>query len=546
MPPLVAQLLEITMLNFAPNQIKTNTLLRNSNELAKFTPAGPTNNAIQINAKGIIQVYTKESTIDELSDLLDSLALNSDKNTSFAQEKMILIWHFSQLLPYLKHRLDQLRSMPIDTLQQYHDNSMQLQGFYQLCRNSILQLAAFNQLISDLENPQKQYWTSHFNLLQQYLSKDLAKVVTSAQDFISQIISARKNKLTVNVDEIQFHQHGPIIQLVPATRAMPIKYPLGKVRIGEQRYEAKAYFQTYRNTWDKPEHFQFTGKMNISISNGEEEFHAFLLAFPSWDDEKPTEKDQTELDAATNCAHNKLKTHYIANPTGAIKLEPVTLCASFVNMCPHVTSSKMLPYLVTLVNLAKSNNISDVILFAPYNYSAIMYAYGFYPRHSDKHSPTVDEQKQAVDSSHAIGIEVPFMNQRFNRQTAEGNTPILRAFCFDLSWINSRPVFLTDKNVITTYCTLLKESDSLNPSGNEPILPEILQIPLKFTGAMFSLKKREMTGKFVRPAVTYGIRTVNYQTLDDNSQLPNYAFSDPVAAKKSFYQKMLTLNKKML
>jgi hypothetical protein len=532
------------MLNFVNNSIDVQTLLSNATELAKFTPNSPTYNALKITAGGKIQVITKETEIDELSESLQRLSLSDEKMDTFAQEKIILIWHFSQLLPYLQYRLAQLRNMPIDTLRQYHDNSMQLQGFYQLSNNLILQLATFNQLINPIENPRKKFWTLEFNLLQQYLSSDLEQIVTSAQQFMAQIIKQRKEKLTLDTPELQIQQIGPFMIAGQITRAMPIKYKLGEVKVGAQSYDVKAYFQTYRDTWQTLSKFQFTGKLNISISDAEGALHASLLAFPSWDREPLTEMSQKELDSAKECTHNKVKTHYGTNPIGAVSFEPVTLRASFTNLCLHVTANAVLPYLITLVGIAKSNSISDVTVYAPYNYSAIMYAYGFYLAHGDVQNPTREEQKNVVEHSFAAGIETPILNTRLNRRDAN-NSPLLRPFCFSLHGLDTRSIYATEARVKTTFSKLLKES-TVHEQDKCGILPEVLQIPLTFTGHFNSIREREMTGKLKKPAVIYAMNPVNYQALDNSEELQNYAFADTAASEKSQYKKMLLLKKKII
>ncbi|MCS5711505.1 hypothetical protein [Candidatus Berkiella aquae] len=70
-----------------------------------------------------------------------------------------------------------------------------------------------------------------------------------------------------------------------------------------------------------------------------------------------------------------------------------------------------------------------------------------------------------------------------------------------------------------------------------------MQIPLKFTGNLYHLRQREATGKLKRPAVTFATEKVDYQALDKDEKLQNYAFSDPVAAELSQYQKMLVLKR---
>lgn len=543
MPPYVKQLIRVTMLNFANKSVNIQTLLSNATELAKFTPNGPDHNAIEVTEGANVRVYTKDN--DDFTDLLKVLTLSDEKYDSFAQEKMILIWHFSQLIPYLQDRLAHIRSMPIDTLRQYHDNSMQFQGFHQLCKNLVLQLDTFNQLINQIENQSKQYWTFQFKLLQQYLSKDLDAVMTCAEQFISQIVEQRKTKLSVMTDELRLHQHGQLILFEAISRPMPRTYPLGTVRVGAQRYEVTAHFQTFRSTWQTPTKFQFTGKLNISLATVDAKVHASLLVHPSWDKEPLCEISQTQLDQAKDCAHNRLMALYLNNPISAITFEPATLRASFVNLCTHVTGNQVLPYCVTLVSFAKSHNINEVTIYAPYNYSAIMYANGFYSLNKDTELPTKADQQSVIANAFASGQVTPILDRSLNRH-AGVNNPLLRPFCFSLNNLESIPVYLTEDRVKTTYAELLNSSTLNEEEGYAGIFPEILQIPLKFTGAHNSIREREISGKLKKPAVTFQMEQVNYQALDKDNELQNYALTDTQASLLSQNQKMLILKKKML
>jgi hypothetical protein len=535
------------MLSFSNHAVPAETILSNSAKLARFTPDGLTNNALTIVNGDHIEVISRETSVEALSSDLDKLSLKQERKDSFVQEKKILLWHFSKLLPYLTERLAQLRSMPVESLHQYHDNSMQLQGFYQLCRNLVLQLQTLNQLMTRLENPRKQYWSFEFNLLQASLSQDLARTVASAQNFLTQIADQRKEKLTVTAPRML--RVGPFVLVAPIAPPIPLKFTLSRLKIANQHYKAKAHLQTFRNTWEMPTRFQFTGKLCIDVFQGETALCPTLDAYPSWDwDLKAlTEKPKSKVDFPEDSAHNKLKAQYSKNPVGSIRFEPVVLRASFSHECQHASSGQVLPYFVTLINIAKSHKINDITVYAPYNYSAIMYACGLYVPYTDLQNPTLEEQGRIVEHSQVVGVEVPVMNERVNRYTtAEKKDPLLRPFCMDLSRLESRPVYLTDSNVVTTYAKLLTESTIVDKAHPEGVFPEVLQIPLQFKAPYSSLRSREIAGKLTRPAICYGMQDVDYEALDRNDELQDFAFAAPSASPQGPSQKMLTLKRKMI
>ncbi|HRE31751.1 MAG TPA: hypothetical protein PLD88_07255 [Candidatus Berkiella sp.] len=519
------------MLNFTKN-IDTKTLLLNTTKLAKFTPNNASNNALQILKGNKIQVVTKETSLAEEYD---------ERKNSYAQEKMILAWHFSLLLPYLQERLSELIEMPIDTLHRYHDNSMQLQGFYQLCQNLTTQLINHQKSIHQLENPQKQHWSTGFRLLQNNLSNDLQQIVMTAQNVITQIIKQRKIKLTHEEHGLQIHTAGNFLGIQRVIRTIPLKYPLGAIKVGEQRYEVRAHLQSYRLTWSTPTKFQFTGKLNVSVLDNEQPIHAALLIYPSWDKQPLVEMTLANLNAAHDFAHNKFLKQYTENPIGDIRFEPVALRANFERLCSHATSNTIAPYFITLVSIAKSHSIDQITIYAPYHYSSIMYAYGFYSLPTDELLPTQLQQQQAVNHAFAAGIQTPKDPKHFKRANTN-NEPLLRPFCFRLNWLGSRPVILTEAKIKTTYAKLLSES-TMN-ERKEGILPEVLQIPLKFTGNLFKLNtQREIAGKLKRPTLSYVVEKVDYEALNNDGKLPHYAFSDPEASEQSQYQKMLVLKR---
>lgn len=534
------------MLSFTHTKVNVDTLLANSNTLTKFNPSGTTNNALQITADGQIKVVSKEDTVEMLVELFGELSVANEAKRSFAAEKKILAWHFSQLLPYLQQRLTHLRTLPIDTLRQYHDNSMQLQGFYQLCNNITSQLAAFNQLVTQLENPHKNDWSTRFNLVQQGLSKQLEQVVDNALTFIQQVKKLRKEKLSVNRSLPQLHVVGPLMVIQSVDRAMPLEYSLGVIKISEQRYEAKAHFQTLRSTWDSAEKFQFTGNLKCKLFQGDTAIHAAVVLRPSWNFIAPTETTEDELNA--DSALETLRAQYLAHPVGAIRFEPCQLRAHFVELCTHVSADEILPYCATIIDIARSHQMQQITVFAPYQHSAIMMACGFRILKSDAHEPTTAQQSNQVEHAFAAGVETPIL-PRYRRQVAVNNVQkeLLRPFSFYLDQIDTTPVYLTESRVKTTYAQLLQKSTITQHEDCEHgLLPEVLQIPLRFTGAFDALRAREISGRLKRPAVTYAVEPVNYQALDNDQRLQDYAFADPEAAKQSQHQKMLVLKRKMI
>ncbi len=536
------------MLNFAKRQVDVNTLLENTNALVGFTPNRPTNNTLLLNEKGQILVTTREVTDSVFYEMFTRLSLSPlEKEDSFAQEKMILIWHFSQLLPYLEQRLTTLRDMPKNNLVEYYGYAMHLHGFYQLCNNLILQLDSFNQLMAERENPQKQFWSKQFLWLQQYLSQDLAKAINTAKLFVGQIAHERRRQLTNDEPELTAHTFGPFIHLVANLRSVPIRYAMGQMMFEGHQYRINAHFESFRSAWKSPTRFPFSGKLCINVSEGQIPFHTSLKVYPSWTyGETPEPKPSIAVDFPTDCAHNVLKALYEEKGEGAIALTPVTLRANFSPLCAHTKSYELLPYFVTLVDIAKSQRFSEITVFAPYNYSAVMYAFGFYIANNDKLSPTVHEQMDVVNTCLEQGKKVALMRHEFNRFTAgENPDPILRPFCLDMSDIESRPVYLTKFKRKTTYSALLAESQIIDrhvyPKG---VFPEVLQIPLSMSGSIPSfLKQRELTGRATIPAVNVAIKKVDYLALGKNNALADYAYADPEAAQQSGHKKMLTSNR---
>jgi hypothetical protein len=188
--------------------------------------------------------------------------------------------------------------------------------------------------------------------------------------------------------------------------------------------------------------------------------------------------------------------------------------------------------------------MSEVTVYAPYNQSAIMYALGFYPLPTDKMNPNFEQQKNTVENAYIAGIDVPYLNENLNRRT-DTNNPLLRPFCFNTHLLATRPVYATEARIKTTYAKLLSDSSiSRYDHGTEGILSEVLQIPLKFTGALFALRERETTGRLRKPSVSVDVCSVDYQALEKNAELQNYAFSDTAASVQAQYKKMLTHRKK--
>ncbi|MGE3318748.1 MAG: hypothetical protein AB7I18_05575 [Candidatus Berkiella sp.] len=531
------------MLDFTNTKVDIGTLLSNSNALAKFDPH---KNRLRLTDDLHIVVISNEENVDHLAQLMSELSFTQEAEDTFATEKRILIWHFSQLLPFLQERFTHLRNLPIDTLRQYHDNSMQLQGFYQLCNNLSSQLTAFKQIIQQLEKPHEREWSSLFFLVQQGLSKQLTEVFNNFDSFIQQVKRQRKEKLTVDTLDIQVRAIGPLLVAGPIVRAMPREYSLGIVKIGDIRYEAKAYFQTFKDTWQNPDKFQFTGKLRFRIFQGDDRIHAAVVAYPCRELESFTEATLEVLNM--HSTHETLKALYQAHPVGAIKFEPAHLRANFVDLCTHVTANEILPYCATLVDIASSHQMQRVTVFAPYQHSAVMYTCGFRTQTDDPHAPNKEQQKNQVEHAFAAGVETPILT-RYRRQVTVGHEQkeLLRPFSFNLHEIETAPVYLTESRVKTTYAKLLQRSTiTQHEDCEQGLLPEVLQIPLHFTGVIKSLREREITGRLKRPALTYARQPVDYQTLNKDQELQDYAFADPEAATQSQRRKMLVLKKKMI
>ncbi len=536
------------MLSFTNRAITPQTLLANTNELVKFTPNEQTNNTLTITQDGKIQVTTRQVIPSQAYEVMSRLGLrlnNPENHDAFAQEKMILIWHCTQLLPYLLERLEHLQAMPKDNLLEYHDLSVRFQGFYQLCNNLSLQIAALNQLINDAEMPQKKNWSIQFKFVQNQLNTDMEKLLASAREFITLITQSRKRLLSAQAQVFDF-QMAPQPHLTITTRQMPLNYEIGSLFLANKSFKVEAHFETYRSTWDTPTRFPFSGKICIDISEAGQKLHTSLNLYPSRSyGVVPQAKASNDVRFPQDCATGYLNDLYERSPYGTIPLEPVVLCASFTHLCEHVKTNEMLPFMVTLLDIAQAQNILNVTVYAPYNYSAILGGLGFKPTTEDKAHPTKAEIIEIINTCMDQGSTLPLLAESLNRSTQDGD-PILRPFCLDLGLLEYRPVYLTSQRKKTSYAELIGKGVLNRKAYPKGIIPEVHQIPLSISDpqALFMLRQREITGKTTKPTVFYGMESVDYKRLDKDESLKEVAYADPVRALESQFSKMLTLKRK--
>ncbi|MGD9591095.1 MAG: hypothetical protein AB7V32_01075 [Candidatus Berkiella sp.] len=537
------------MLSFA-NNVDTQTLLDNCNSLTKFTPYKESNNSLSVLKDGKIVVSTREITPGEFIALFNRLSLEQpeafkdERNNAFAQEKMILIWHCSQLLVYLEKRLSQLNSAPKDNLLNYYDAAMNLQGFQQLCHQLFSKLQQLNQLMTDAENPHKKYWSTQFSLSQEILSKDLDDILKLSKRFISNIHDQRVNTLGVQEQGMAINVGRFNIDFAPTTRTVPKKFQVGSVNFAGFVLQVQAHFETYRDTWFSPAQYPFSGRIRVKLGHGLHNLHATMVLYAGRTYGADTELTQTSDNWSQDCPTTLLNNAYKKNPAGQVLLVPVVLRASFVEICEHVQPIEILPYLTTLVDIAICQHITEIAVLAPYNYSAVMRAFGFYHEKEDEHLPNCEQQMRIINSCFERRENIPFLDQEINRRT-EDNKPILRSFHLSLLNISTRPVYLCRDGKKTTYEALLGKNGVIDrqtyPNG---IIPEFHQIPLTFTQHISKLRARELTGRLNKPGINYGMSTVNYKRLDEDKSLREVAFCDLETAQSSQYTRMLTITRK--
>ncbi len=548
------------MLSFA-KVTDTKTLLANANTLRDFTPFAKTNNTLSVNAFGEIVLSTRPLLPSHAFNPLVKLNIVSkEQQNSFAQEKMIILWHYSHMLTYLERRLAEISAIPKDSIQEYNEFSAAFQGFAQLCDSLLEQQTRLNRLFQTIEKTSLKQEGILFKALQKALSRDMKVLYAKTTDFIFQVTQRRKELLTTeqvtvmnfmalpNVDDLDFDDAagGTIVTRVNSFMT-PCSYEVGRVSVNGAAYKVEASFIASDYSWETVKLNPFSGKLKVSLVDTDEESHGAFEIYPSWTSygTAPTPMAINEFVSPDDCAANLLHTRLKNQHPACIPLECVVLKARFYSLCDHVKTHQLLPYFMTLVDIARTQRFAEIRFYAPYDESAILFSYGFRISDDDKAEPTVEQQKTLVQTCFNLAQKVPTFANRYNRQT-EGGMPILRAFTLDLHDIGSREVYLTKTQEKKTYAELLGPKGIINKqSYPRGIVPETYKIPLHFDRPLFKvISDRELTGNTNKPILHLALSKIDYTKLESNKELETYSFSDPSLANESNYKKLPALTRR--
>ncbi len=291
--------------------------------------------------------------------------------------------------------------------------------------------------------------------------------------------------------------------------------------------EINAHFSMMAKHWEDPSKMPFKGSLQFYVNP----LPIVVLGYPSFSpdstpieipDPKQRSYSNTTLSAIRNGIYGT--TPYVQSfmnqhLNGVIPYQKVNLLVTLMGPFQLYTIETLIIYFQFMVELAALERYSQIVLYAPYDISAIAYSMGFFS--NDEEQPTLTQQKELVFHQLKNKEAVPIL-ERFHYLTNDVNQEeILRPFYFNMEEMGSRPLYFTGTGTQKTYAALIKEKRQLdNKKFAQGIFPSFHQLPFTPYHTTYAARKKlEISGKPKTTGMAYEREKIDYRWLNDNQAL---------------------------
>lgn len=454
---------------------------------------------------------------------------------SFAQEKLVVLWHWSKFAAFIEKRFDEVESLPAKDIPTLYAKGQIMQGILFLSQKLIAHIWMMNEAMSLHEKMNNLTLDERSFVAQLQLAQDWNAMLAQTQMLLEEL--AARQKLTLNrvqLVQIQMPFIDNSVEQIVVTAVptlAPIKFEIAnhtraKVRIFAHFTQKCNYFSEHKGAL-------FSDEITISVFQNDELMPVFLGVYPGWSDAKNNQYKPCFNMLETSCDYGpsiRICDQFEKYGTGVLFYQPTDLIVTLKGMHSEYSASNLFSHFQFMIELAQLHDYARVILYAPHMFSAKAYAMGFYS--DDNEQPSLAFQQEQVEFAANRNKIVGELDEKF-LQLNDCYEEILRPFYFNLDEVAVRRVHLTEKNITFTYQSMMKKVKYIevekHPQG---ILPNYYQIPTQPYYATYKQRSQRI-GKLKPQKLTFNYEKLDYSRLQDEKRLQTIGELCEVSCKKS-------------
>ncbi len=491
------------MIQFNSN-LDEQTLLKNTNTLMHFLDTPSSARYLSLNkANEIVVNQVRSSPRRPMHPRID-----------FPLPKKLLLWHWSQLEPYIRKRFQEIAEIPCTNLQTYYSLNHTMQGLRFLCSQFVSQMQAINRPSVFSKNKRSKQ-----------VDMNWEKVKKDADLLLLHMGASQKLKLVQIVDVIDFHfQIDPVngVQGGVTTQPtfMPRNFEVTQRPSNASSITIKANFRVRFDSEPIPTQAHISDYLTFKFFHAANMLPALLSAYPAWVPEGKLYPAllQKDLQECPFGPTQTVSSYFKKQRSGVIGFQRADLIVTMVGIFDRFQSRTLLPFFQCMVELGFVQEFNRIVFYAPNDFSCKARAFGFFTQ--DVQRPTIIEQNNAVIDAFVKQKTVALADENFIQEDAQGEA-LLRPHYFDMTQISQPCVFLTEEKLITSYVELMRTSklldDEKNPQG---VFPERYQIPfLPHHFSFAAIKNREITGRLNSRGMAFGSEKLDFNALKDDKAL---------------------------
>ncbi len=487
------------MINF-PAKLDEPKLLKNTNTLMNFLKAPGqtgTQKILSLNEENEIEVILMPN--------------RGSASFPYAQEKAILLWHWSCLEPYIRRRFNEIKKIPITNLATYYSFNQIFQGLRFLCGEFVQQMEIMYSLLEIQEKK-----------IQDSIDTEWEKTKQDAQSLLFELAAAQKVSLVtikrfINIGVVENENKQLGFTAVPSVTLTPREFELGQPFKSPLKILANFSINFEIGT---PSKIIFSDNITLKFFQLGRMLPALMNAYPAWlpEGELYPHLLQKNLESCVYGPTFTMRSHFQKQPSGRLGFQKADLIVWMGGLYDEFESITLLSFFHCMVEIGYAQQFNRVVFFAPYTFSSKAKAFGFTT--NDSEHPTPTEQVTAVNTAIENRTAVTTDDDRF-MQLNEDEDELLRPFYFDLKELTDTRVVIPEKRLETTYVKLMNAAKLLDDINySKGLFPEKFQIPfLPYHTSLTALREREITGKLKPRGVIFGSEELDFRTLADNKAL---------------------------
>lgn len=461
------------------------------------------------------------STMSRVSSNNGLIIINDSDKLDFQNDLMALTIQCEDFNAFIKRRAAELKAAPfITNLQTYYALGQRYQGLLTMAANinTIIFDKCYNFLAHIQTSSEKRSQVE--NEVIKRISELLVDEFRKTDHLLLEITASRQIALTEILDNYgnPISENGNIQQVSEGYNLINRWILMGEFQRGQTIIQIKAQLQAHFSSSFPPQMPAFSNVTNFLFKINDSVIPIIMSMYPLFDadvQKKPITLSQFRL--GPNGAHAAVKAQALPNISGNLMYQPPQLAVTLSNHFTQPNYATKLPlYFQAMVEIAKNHHCYQIVLYTPFNFADIAFAFGFHPKEREKVTSSQARVEKQLSQKKAVQLLPDNTNQYVNQQV------LMQPLYFPLGEIATRKVYFTEKGESTTYARLIDKLAFFNKhTTNNTILPDPYGLMARpFSLGMRALQMRELTGKgFKRDVARFQTEIIDANRLQNDKAL---------------------------